>query len=337
MVATAIAAGVGAVGSVVAGRSSSSAARNAAQTQAQASDRAAQVQREQFTDTMNMLRPRIQAGDTAIGQMMFELGLSPQPGIPGVSFPASSGGFNFGGQAGGGVGTGAEPGARAYSPAFSGAQGLYGMAGGAPNDGNDAAMGAYQLRGPMNTIEGGGGNAAGLPPGVRASLAQNAAKGNVQVQDTQGVTDPNAADPADPYGRFRNTPGYQFQLTEGLRSIDNSAASRGGLLRGSTLARLQEYGQGLADQTYGNYFNRLASLAGMGQTATGTAASLGSNTANNISGLISGAGDARASSYLTQGAIGANTIGSIGGGIANWIGGGGLNGIFGGGKNGGKK
>jgi len=48
--------------------------------------------------------------------------------------------------------------------------------------------------------------------------------------------------------------------------------------------------------------------------------------------LISGAGDARASSYLTQGAIGANTIGSIGGGIANWIGGGGLNGIFGGGK-----
>ncbi len=335
MVATAIAAGVGAVGSVLAGRSSSSAARDAAQTQAQASDRAAQVQRDNFTDTMNMLRPRIQAGDTAIGQMMFELGLSPQPGIPGINVPASSGGFNFGGQAGGGVGAGGGTafGGNAYSPAYGGAQGLYGMAGGAPGDGNGAAMGAYQMGGPMNTIGGGGGNAAALPPGVRASLAQSAANGgNVQVQDTQGVTDPNAADPADPYGRFRNTPGYQFQLAEGLRSIDNSAASRGGLLRGSTLARLQEYGQGLADQTYGNYFNRLASLAGMGQTATGTAASLGSNTANNISGLISGAGDARASSYLTQGAIGANTIGSIGGGIANWIGGGGLNGIFGGGK-----
>jgi hypothetical protein len=53
-----------------------------------------------------------------------------------------------------------------------------------------------------------------------------------------------------------NSPGYQFALQQGLKGIENSAASRGDLLTGGTLKTLQGYGTGLADQTYQNVFNR---------------------------------------------------------------------------------
>lgn len=54
----------------------------------------------------------------------------------------------------------------------------------------------------------------------------------------------------------RNSPGYQFALEQGLKGIQNSAAAKGTLLTGGTLKALQGYGTGLADQTYGNLFNR---------------------------------------------------------------------------------
>lgn len=49
----------------------------------------------------------------------------------------------------------------------------------------------------------------------------------------------------------RNTPGYQFQLEEGIKALDKSAAAKGTLLGGGQLKGLQRYGQGLADTTYG--------------------------------------------------------------------------------------
>lgn len=54
----------------------------------------------------------------------------------------------------------------------------------------------------------------------------------------------------------QNSPGYQFALQQGLQGIQRSAAARGTLLTGGTLKALQQYGTGLADQTYGNVFNR---------------------------------------------------------------------------------
>lgn len=58
---------------------------------------------------------------------------------------------------------------------------------------------------------------------------------------------------------YQNSPGYQFQLQQGQRAIDGSAASRGGLFSGATLKAQQEYGTGLAAQDYNNqYQNHLA-------------------------------------------------------------------------------
>lgn len=70
------------------------------------------------------------------------------------------------------------------------------------------------------------------------------------------------------YGQFRTDPGYQFALDQGIGAIDKSAAARGNLNSGATLKALQQYGQGMADQSYGNYLSRLMGLGQQGLGAT---------------------------------------------------------------------
>jgi len=109
--------------------------------------------------------------------------------------------------------------------------------------------------------------------------------------------------------QFTQDPGYAFRLSEGMKALDRTAASRGGLLSGATLKGAQRYGQDLASQEYTNAFNRyqternaqlnpLQSLAGVGQTATGAltnaAQNFGTQTGQNLQDI----GTARASGYL---------------------------------------
>lgn len=100
-------------------------------------------------------------------------------------------------------------------------------------------------------------------------------------------------------------------MDEGMRGVQNSAAARGGLLNGGTLKALTQYGQGFASNEYGNAynrfnndqtqrFNRLASLAGVGQTANSAIAAAGTNAANQVSSNQLAAGNAQASSYIGQ-------------------------------------
>ena len=114
---------------------------------------------------------------------------------------------------------------------------------------------------------------------------------------------------------YQADPGYGFRMSEGMKALDRSAASRGGLLSGATMKGAERYGQDLASQEYNNAYNRyvgnqatqrnaLAGLTGFaptassamqaGDTAYGSnAANLASNTAN----AMAGAGATRASSY----------------------------------------
>lgn len=95
-------------------------------------------------------------------------------------------------------------------------------------------------------------------------------------------------------------PAYQFRMQQGLQGVESSAAGRGSLFSGNTLKELTGYGQGLASQEYGNRFNRLASLAGLGQTATGQGVTIGQNYANQAGNAMYNAGQARASGYMGQ-------------------------------------
>ena len=78
------------------------------------------------------------------------------------------------------------------------------------------------------------------------------------------------------FSAFTQSPDYQFALDEGFKAMDRSAASRGRLYSGGYGQDLTKYGQGLATQNYGNYYNRLAALANVGQTTASGLGGLGS-------------------------------------------------------------
>ena len=135
---------------------------------------------------------------------------------------------------------------------------------------------------------------------------------------------------------YQADPGYAFRQSEGLRAVDASAAARGGALSGGAIRANNRYAQDLASQEFGNAFsryqtdlgnryNRLAGVAGVGQTAvnSGNQASQNftNNQANSTNNMVNNAqslGNVRASQYGgNAGAItsAANTIGGLAGGF----------------------
>ena len=75
-------------------------------------------------------------------------------------------------------------------------------------------------------------------------------------------------------------PGYQFRLQQGNQALERSLAARGLGQSGAALKAAQEYGQGLADQTYNDYFARQAQLANRGFGAAQGLGSLYTNLGN---------------------------------------------------------
>jgi hypothetical protein len=115
-------------------------------------------------------------------------------------------------------------------------------------------------------------------------------------------------------GAFQADPGYAFRLGEGEKAINRGAAARGGYDSGSTLKALTRYGQDYANNEYGDWWNRQAGLAGVGQTATNALGQLGENTVKQQAGNITGAGNARASGYMGNSMAWNNALGDT----LNW-------------------
>lgn len=122
-----------------------------------------------------------------------------------------------------------------------------------------------------------------------------------------------SSDASAPYGGFEASPGYQWRLDQGVQAAERSASSRGLLGSGAAMKAVQRYGEGLASSEYENYTNRLASLAGVGQSATQSTSAAGQNAANGMSQAYTQAGNATASSYL-------NTGNAVNSGINNVLG-----------------
>lgn len=55
---------------------------------------------------------------------------------------------------------------------------------------------------------------------------------------------------------FKNTPGYQGRLNQGIQTLENDRASKGILGTGGTLKDILGYGQEFASNEYGNEWNR---------------------------------------------------------------------------------
>ena len=126
---------------------------------------------------------------------------------------------------------------------------------------------------------------------------------------------------------YQADPGYAFRLSEGQKALDRSAAARGGLISGGALRAATRYGQDMGSQEYQNAYsraltgynanvarsdtgyNRLASLAGVGQTtgqqlgvAGANYAGAGSTTLGNYaqgaSNALMAAGNAQAAGQM---------------------------------------
>jgi hypothetical protein len=113
--------------------------------------------------------------------------------------------------------------------------------------------------------------------------------------DLMGLNGQAASDNA--FATFREDPGYKYTVDQAVQGVDRSAAARGLLTSGATIKAIQDRAGNLADQQYGNWFNRFGVIAGTGQTATAGTASAGANAANNAGNAMIQAGQARASGY----------------------------------------
>lgn len=115
---------------------------------------------------------------------------------------------------------------------------------------------------------------------------------------------------------FDQSPDYQFAVQQGTKQLDAGAAAHGNIFGGGADADRIALGQGLATQYANNYWNKLAGMAGQGQTASAQNSAMGANAANNIGNYQIGAGQARASSYANT----ANAIGNLGNQFAGMYG-----------------
>jgi hypothetical protein len=121
---------------------------------------------------------------------------------------------------------------------------------------------------------------------------------NTRQADLLGLNGQPAADTA--LAGFKASPGYGYQVEQGLRAVDAGAAARGMLRSGATLKAEQTLGNNLADQDFGNYIDRLNKLsttgesAGVNQASTDTGAasnqaSIYGSTVNGVSNSLTGA------------------------------------------------
>lgn len=115
---------------------------------------------------------------------------------------------------------------------------------------------------------------------------------------------------------FQNAADYKFAVDQGFKGLDRGAAARGNLWGGGADADRIALGQGLATQYANNYWNKLAGMAGQGQTSAGNLGSLGANAAGNIGGYLQNQGAATASSYANA----ANSFGNFANQAANMYG-----------------
>lgn len=114
--------------------------------------------------------------------------------------------------------------------------------------------------------------------------------------------------------KIQMDPGYQFGLQQGQQAIDRKTAAGGGRISGAALKEAAQYGTdyattgysaayGRANQARTDRLNRLAALAGVGQTATQNIGALGAQNAGANSALMVAAGNNSGAAQLAQGNI----------------------------------
>jgi len=125
------------------------------------------------------------------------------------------------------------------------------------------------------------------------SIARSTAGANLYA-DANGIN--GAEGNARAVGAFQAGPGYGFAMDSGMQALNRSASAAGMLPSGNTLAAATTFGQGLANQEYGNWLGRLSGYTGEERTGLENKVGLGSlvstarleNNAQRAEGLQAG-------------------------------------------------
>lgn len=144
-------------------------------------------------------------------------------------------------------------------------------------------------------------------------------RGYEALQDLAGL---RGQEPSTSAADVMRDPGYQFGLQQGRNALEGSAAASGGLYSGQALKELMQYGNDYGttkfndafnrQQTaFGNRWNRLAGLAGIGQAATSQTTAAGQNYANNVGNIAMGNANAQGAARMAQGNIWGSTFNQL--------------------------
>ena len=112
---------------------------------------------------------------------------------------------------------------------------------------------------------------------------------------------------------FFASPDYQFRQNEQARALTARNAMLGIQDSGAAQKAALQYSGNLASGEFNNYANRLASLAGVGQTAANQSAAQGQNFANSMGNALGNNAQNLASSYAQQGAANGQMWGQLAG------------------------
>lgn len=285
-------AAIGAVGSAM----SAGSAEDAADAQVASADRATEEQRRQYDLNRSDLAPFMKTGVAANKRLSYLLGTSENPDF-------------------------ANPAANQEVQRL------------AQNNARQRAM--------QQVAAGWGADPNNLPPAAMAEVDRltqlsandtNAAYSQVQA----GWGNPAAgADYGSLLKKFSkddltNDPVYQsgldFGLKQGTEGVNNRAIAGGSYDSGATLKALtrfaNDYGSTKANESFNRYniandsiYNKLAGVSGAGQTATNQAVASGTSMANNIGGLMTDSGNARAAGIIG----GANAWGDAAGAVSKGV------------------
>lgn len=122
------------------------------------------------------------------------------------------------------------------------------------------------------------------------------------------------------FSAFQASPDYAFTREQSLEALQRGAAARGGFMGGGADADRLQLASGLASQQFGNYWNRLANLAGQGQSTATNLGALGQNLATNIGNNLMTGAQARASSYANTANAWNNAANTAIGAFGQWYG-----------------
>jgi hypothetical protein len=190
------------------------------------------------------------------------------------------------------------------------------------NAAGDQITGINAGIGQLNTYFGQGQNAlntnyaAGLQPFLQNYNAASA--GQNMLGNSLGLNGPGGSAAA--LTAFQNSnPGYQFQLQQGENAVNANAAKNGMSNSGNTQLALQNFGQGLANNTYGQWQSQLAPYLQASNSAASGVGSLYSGLGNQLNANYMGQGNANYGAQTSIGNANANAdLGALTGASNLW-------------------